>query len=172
MVIAQITGGLGNQLFQYAAAKALSLHHKVPLLLEISSFYRKELPELEVPRDFELIHFDGITEEIIPVQEVNFLIGPKRRSILPTFFIPAYKKCIYAEPYYHYDKNFFKSKKTVFLKGGWQSEKYFKPFEKEIRESLQLKEALAERVMKTASTFKLENSVAVHIRRGDYLRKK
>ena len=45
MVIAQITGGLGNQLFQYAAAKALSIHHQVPLLLEVSSFYRTELPD-------------------------------------------------------------------------------------------------------------------------------
>lgn len=172
MVIAQITGGLGNQLFQYAAAKALSLHHKVPLLLEVSSFYREELPDLEVPRNFELIHFEGITEEIIPAQEVNSLIDVKTNSVLPAFFVPAYKKSIYTEPYYHYDKNFFKSKKKVFLKGGWQSEKYFKPFENEIRKSLQLKEGLTKRVAETADAFKLENSVAVHIRRGDYLRKK
>lgn len=49
MIIVQLTGGLGNQLFQYAAAKSLSLHHDVPLLLEVSSFYREELPDLEVP---------------------------------------------------------------------------------------------------------------------------
>jgi hypothetical protein len=172
MVIAQITGGLGNQLFQYAAAKSLSLHHNVPLSLEVSSFYRKELPELEVPRDFELFNFTGITEKIISVEELSSLIDLKKTNVLPKMIIPAYRKDIYTEPYYHFDKNFFKSKKKVFLKGGWQSEKYFKSHENEIRNNLHLKDALVERVLEKANTLKIETSVAVHIRRGDYLRKK
>ena len=172
MVIVQITGGLGNQLFQYAAAKALSLHHKVPLLLEISSFHREELPDLEVPRNFELFHFNGINEKIVPPEEVNTLIDVKKGGLLPKMIIPAYKKSIYTEPYYHFDKNFFKSRKKVYLKGGWQSEKYFKPFEKEIRNNLLLKDELTQRVVEKANAFKLGNSVAVHVRRGDYLRKK
>ena len=172
MVIAQITGGLGNQLFQYAAAKALSIHHQVPLLLEISSFYRKELPELEVPRDFELFNFNGIAEKIISPEELSTLIDLKKASVLSRMLIPAYKKDIYTEPHYHFDKNFFKSKKKVFLKGGWQSEKYFKLYAKEIRNNLHLKNALVERVIEKANALKIENSVAVHVRRGDYLRKK
>jgi len=172
MVIAQITGGLGNQLFQYAAAKSLSLHHNVPLLLEISSFHREELPDLEVPRNFELFHFNGITEEIISPQEIDSLINVRKGIALPKLIIPAYKKSVYTEPFYHHDKNFFKSKKNVFLKGGWQSEKYFKPHENEIRNNLHLKSALVERVIEKANALKIENSVAVHVRRGDYLRKK
>jgi hypothetical protein len=116
MVIAQITGGLGNQLFQYAAAKALSLHHQVPLLLEVSSFYRKELPELEVPRDLELFNFTGITEKIISPEELSSLIDLKKTGVLSKMLIPAFKKDIYTEPHYHFDKNFLKSKKKVFLK--------------------------------------------------------
>jgi len=172
MVIAQITGGLGNQLFQYAAAKSLSLHHNVPLLLEISSFHREELPDLEVPRNFELFHFNGITEEIISSQEIDSLIHVSKSIAHPNSPIPAYKKSVYTEPFYHHDKNFFKSKKNVFLKGGWQSEKYFKPHENEIRNNLHLKSALVERVIEKANALKIENSVAVHVRRGDYLRKK
>jgi len=172
MVIAQITGGLGNQLFQYAAAKALSIHHQVPLLLEVSSFYRTELPDLEVPRDFELFNFTGITEKIISPEELASLIDLKKTTVLPKMIMPAYKKDIYTEPYYHFDKNFFKSKKKVLLKGGWQSEKYFKSYEKEVRNNLHLKSALVERVIEKANALKIENSVAVHVRRGDYLRKK
>lgn len=59
MVAIQLKGGLGNQLFQYAGAKSLSLYHEVPLKLEVSSFYFKERPDLELPRDFELYHFKG-----------------------------------------------------------------------------------------------------------------
>ena len=116
MVIAQITGGLGNQLFQYAAAKALSIHHQVPLLLEVSSFYRTELPDLEVPRDFELFNFAGITEKIISPEEVSSLIDLKKTNVLPKMMIPAYKKDIYTEPHYHFDKNFFRSKKKSIAK--------------------------------------------------------
>ena len=172
MVIAQIRGGLGNQLFQYAAAKSLSLHHNVPLLLEVSSFHREELPDLEVPRNFELLHFNGITEKIISPQEIGALINLRKGIALPKLIIPAHKKSVYTEPFYHHDKNFFKSKRNVFLKGGWQSEKYFKPHENEIRNNLHLKDALVERVTEKANTLKIENSVSVHVRRGDYLRKK
>ena len=172
MVIAQITGGLGNQLFQYAAAKALSMHHRVPLLLEISSFYRTELPELEVPRDFELFNFTGIIEKIISPEELSSLIDLKKTTVLPRMVIPAYKKDIYTEPHYHFDKNFYKSKKKVLLKGGWQSEKYFKSYDTEIRANIQLRQSLIEDVIEIAKKIREENSVSVHIRRGDYLRKK
>lgn len=172
MVIAQITGGLGNQLFQYAAAKALSLHHNVPLFLEVSSFYREKLPELEVPRNLELFHFKGVNEKIITFEEANSLINLKKKNFLPKLIYPPYKRRVYVEPHFHFDKNFFKSKNQVFLKGGWQSEKYFKTYEKEIRSKLQLDESLIENVIQKAKLINQQNSVAVHIRRGDYLRKK
>ena len=38
MIIAKIKGGLGNQLFQYAVGRAVALHHKVPLKLDITIF--------------------------------------------------------------------------------------------------------------------------------------
>lgn len=171
MVVAQITGGLGNQLFQYAAAKALSLHHKVPLLFEVSTFYRDELPDLEVPRNFELYHFKGITEQIMAVDDVKSRFGVEKNSFIHRKAIPAYKKKIYTEPYYHYDKNFFRSRKQVFLKGGRQSEKFFKRYEDDIRNCVQLKEYLYENVIDAAITLRSQNSVSVHIRRGDYLRK-
>ena len=36
MVIVRLLGGLGNQMFQYAAARRLALAHNVPLKLDIS----------------------------------------------------------------------------------------------------------------------------------------
>ena len=63
MVAVQLNGGLGNQLFQYAAAKSLSLHHNVPLKIDISSFQRKDLPDLEVSRNFELHNFTGVHDQ-------------------------------------------------------------------------------------------------------------
>ena len=36
MIITKLKGGLGNQLFQYAAGRAVALHHKVPLKLDLT----------------------------------------------------------------------------------------------------------------------------------------
>src|SRR6266540_3668518 len=38
MVIVRLLGGLGNQMFQYAAARRLALAHNVPLKLDLSWF--------------------------------------------------------------------------------------------------------------------------------------
>ena len=38
MIIIRIKGGLGNQLFQYAVGRAVALHHKVPLKLDLTIF--------------------------------------------------------------------------------------------------------------------------------------
>jgi hypothetical protein len=112
MIIVQLTGGLGNQLFQYAAAKSLSLHHDIPLLLEVSSFYREELPDLEVPRDFELYQFRGLTEKIISTEELISVIDMQKEKSFTQKILPRHKRNIYTEPFYHYDRNFFNSKKN------------------------------------------------------------
>jgi hypothetical protein len=164
MITVQLTGGLGNQMFQYAAAKALALHHKTNLLLDTSSFYREELPELEVPRNFELYNFDGAIDDYTNIVNENF----KEKRIEK--ILPNYKRTVYKEPFYHFDDNFFKSNATVYLKGGWQSYKYFSLYNEIIKSTFKLKESITASFINSADLF--SNSVGVHIRRGDYLRKK
>src|ERR1700754_2157046 len=166
MIVVHLNGGLGNQLFQYASAKALSLHQQVPLLLEINSFYRTELPDLEVPRDFEMYNFQGVDDAIIS-KEALALIKPK----LTDKILPRHKRVIYIPPHYHYDPNFFKAGKNVYLKGLWQSEKYFADYKNELLRILVLKDELINRVKDKANEFASQPTVGVHIRRGDYLRK-
>ena len=172
MITVQLNGGLGNQLFQYAAAKSLALHHKVPLQIDISSFQRENLPELEVPRDFELYNFQGIVDNTIFLSEkqneeiISFL---KRTSL--SKLLPNHKRKIYSEPFYHFDKNFFHSKKNILLRGQWQSEKYFLRYKDTFEEILQLKIPLVQQCLPKAKELYQRNSVSVHIRRADYLRK-
>lgn len=173
MVVVQLTGGLGNQLFQYAAAKSLALHHKTSLQLDVNSFLRTELPDLEVPRDFEMYNFKGVNEltvnvnDILKNKEYSFLTEKKFERLLPN-----YKRGLYKEPFYHYDINFFKSKKNVFLKGGWQSYRYFDNFKDEIKACLELQNnAVGDAYNFFSEKSKSENIISVHIRRGDYLRK-
>lgn len=172
MVVVQLTGGLGNQLFQYATAKALSIHHNTELLLDVSAYHRKELPDLEVPRNFELYNFAGVVEKLIQASEIqnekqfSFLKERKIEKILPN-----YKRQVYKEPFYHFDANFFRCKQQVFLKGGWQSPKYFNNYADNIKSILQLKETTYNKIKPKALTLENTTTVAVHIRRADYLRK-
>jgi len=171
-MIIQLTGGLGNQLFQYAAAKALSLKRSLPLVLDISSFLRNELPELEVPRDFELYNFQGVTDEVItsnPFHD-NSRFSFLKKNIFHKLQ-PPHRRNIYKEPFFHFDKNFFKIPNDVFIKGALQSEKYFYEFRNELRAILTLKEVLYTKVEHFGIKLSNSNSVSVHIRRGDYLRK-
>lgn len=172
MIITKLQGGLGNQMFQYAAGKSLSLYHKVKLAVEVSFFNDGPTHDLEFPRNFEMHHFLGFNEEIVSetnkfdLNKYPFLKQSKIQRLLP-----AHKRIIYKEPHYHFDKNFFNGKKQQFIKGQWQSEKFFKPFEEEIKKGFELKNEYIVNVLNSVSEMKHLETVSIHVRRGDYLRK-
>lgn len=172
MIIVQLTGGLGNQMFQYAAAKALSLKKKTELFLDVSSFLRTELPDLEVPRDFELKHFKGVTEKVVNINELkndkefNFLTEKKIEKLLP-----KHKRGIYREKFYHFDQRFFNAISSTYLIGIWQSPKYFESYKEVILNNFQIQNTSIQNVIERAKELNSSNSVSIHIRRGDYLRK-
>lgn len=173
MIIVQLTGGLGNQLFQYCSAKALANYRHTQLILDVSSFYRSELPDLEVERSFELQSFENIYEDIIHVEKV--IDDPNYQFLRqPIYYklIPKYKRSIFKERFFHYDEKFFNSKQNVFLKGGWQSYKYFSSIQPMLMKELKLKQHIIGPVENVMKEFEPKNTLAIHIRRGDYLRKK
>lgn len=170
MIIVQLSGGLGNQLFQYAAGKSLAAHHGVPLLLDPSLFHRTVLPELELPRKLELIHFPAIDDVVMEPGQIEKMPVFRKGNNIFQKILPRYKRSIYKEPFFHFDTNFFNAGKEVMLKGTWQSPKYFELIAPMIREKFVLKNELTSRVHDKGLALRAEESVAVHIRRNDYLR--
>lgn len=77
MIIARIIGGLGNQMFQYAAGRALSLANDCPLKLDISGFESYALHN-----GYELDIFN-IEAEIAGRKDISSLTG----SISTTTFV-------------------------------------------------------------------------------------
>lgn len=170
MIITQITGGLGNQMFQYAAGKVLSLHHNVELKLDLQHYNREFLPALEVERKFELTAFKSFTYKEASKEEIN---GLKHDNILIkklNKILPVNKRRFFAEKDFSYDPNFFLTKAPVYIKGHWQSEKYFTKYSEEIRKIYTLDDAICKDVKYIGEQLISENSLAVHIRRGDFLR--
>lgn len=161
MIISNISGGLGNQLFQYAAGRSLALHHNTELRLDISSFQNAGL------RNFELTNFSIQAAIATPDQIKGFtsrsFTAKTRDRLLPVQF-----KKLYKEPFFHYDKNFFRTSSSVYLKGYWQSEKYFSGIKDVLKKDFKLHPALTKDSEHYAAELRSVASVSVHIRRADY----
>jgi len=153
MIVVRIIGGLGNQMFQYAAAKALSLETKQKFVLDISGFSQYKL------HNYSLQHFNI---------EANFYKRPNRYiKKLQTIF---FKNTKYNEIDFGFNPDVLKLKGDyIFLNGYFQSEKYFLKYEKEIREDFKIISPLKTQTQETINHIEKVNSVSIHIRRGDYL---
>lgn len=161
MVISRISGGLGNQLFQYAAGKCLALHRNTELLLDTSYFKETGLRNFELDSfniDLKIAH-----QHLVENFTTRSFAGKIREKILPLQLRRVYK-----EPFFHFDKNFFNAASDVYLKGYWQSEKYFKPVKEVIKTDLTIKRGTIENVKLFGDELANSTSIAVHIRRADY----
>lgn len=161
MIISHINGGLGNQLFQYAAGRALAEHHKVLFKIDKSYYDRVSHRKFEMDK-FNLDLTYATQEEITKATNKN--IFKKAVSKLQ----PPHKKIIFTEPHYNYYDKFFQAPANTFLIGLWQSEKYFNSIADLVRKEFTLTINIADSVRERAAHIQQEQSVSVHIRRGDY----
>jgi hypothetical protein len=169
MIIVKLIGGLGNQLFQYAAARRLSLVHRTNLKLDIIHFDHYKL------HAYALKHF-SIQETFASPEEIAELKGTMKKDLGKAIFgmsqrlKPYYRRSIFSEPHLRpFDPNILKTPKDVYLDGYWQSEKYFAPIQDVIRRELIVKYGLDPKSLDIAEKIAKTESVSVHVRRADYV---
>lgn len=166
-VITRLNGGLGNQLFQYAAGLALAERLGVPLKLDLSEFDSYRL------RRYELDKFN-ISAEIASAEETaGFIINPSRfqrfYSRLAISLSLRFNRIAFRQIRFEYDEAFGKIRYPMYLNGYWQSEKYFKPVENKLRTELQLVDKLGGESQAIFEEILECPAVSLHIRRGDYI---
>lgn len=164
MVVVRLYGGLGNQMFQYAAARRLSQVNKVPLRMDCSWF------ALQEQRKYELGIFN-VEESFVSGFQSGFIRKINRsnsilRRAASIFSAPF---TLQEEKYYEFDQDIMSLKGRIYLDGYWQSEKYFKDVESVIRRDFSFKHPLEGENRVMASEIQASNSVCVHVRRGDYV---
>jgi hypothetical protein len=191
MIIARITMGLGNQMFQYAAALALSLEKNTELKVDVSSYEGYKLRKYELEEYFDIktpkataeeiasFRFDNpvkkVWNKLIPSKKIRMLGLPYEEAGLARTALALYdnvsaphKRQTYQEPHYHFDRNFFNANKDVYLQGYWMSWKYFYKYNAQVREAFTIKKELVRHLDKLVSELQSSNSVSIHIRRTDY----
>ena len=163
MIIIRLQGGLGNQLFQYAAGKALATRLNKPFKLETTTSLQKDKR-----RDIALQDMQTNFELATYAEVKKFVSFPTLYRHQPSFF-SRFGKNIYREPFFHFDENFFRHSDPLFLDGFWQSPQYFSDIESVLRSEFQPKPDLIKDVVEKGRELEGRNSVAIHIRRGDFL---
>ena len=166
MIIIQLAGGLGNQMFQYALYLQLKSLGKEVKIDDVSGFVQdeKRTPALEPfgvsyerPTKKELIQM--LDSSLLPWNRVRRkLFGRKKKS------------------YFEEDKRYHPEIMTwddIYLEGYWQTEKYFDAIADEVRHVYD-----TDRLQRNIKGDGLEDwlrlidstqSVSMHVRRGDYL---
>jgi len=169
MIIVQLKGGLGNQMFQYAAGLSLAAHHNTNVKVDVSLLNQSDAA-IGTVRYFDLqklqLSPEIATKDEISLFQTNNVVG----RIMDKLQQP-YKRKIYKEADYTFDENFFKAQDNIYLKGYRQSEQYFYPIADKIRTGFQFKSEVIEEVKAKALELRERNSVSIHIRRGDYSNK-
>jgi hypothetical protein len=167
LIIVKLSGGLGNQLFQYAAGRSLSLRNRTALFLDIADF---DVDQATITkRAFELGVFAFPVEIASRQQTDRFLHPPLLRKAVDKMR-PYFRKSVYNEPFFKYDGNFPRASPQTLLRGYWQSERYFEQVTAVIRDDLRIKAPLSEQTRRMADRIDGSRSVSLHVRRGDYVK--
>lgn len=182
MIVLKVMDGLGNQMFQYAFARHLQMIYHEPIVFETirlrkGAVRKFGLDRLNIPladgkSEINTCRMAGKIENWI-----LFFASKIIREFLEKMGISmtgekAYWKMIQYGFYTTKDAmRFYDFKKTKmpikFVRGYFQSEQYFREEKDIIKQELLVKNM--ERLEKIAHQIENENSVCIHIRRGDYI---
>ena len=164
-LIAQIKGGIGNQLFCYASARRLALANNAELVIDaISGFSTDHLYKRQYSLD--IFHIDAPKANLWQRMEP---FGRLRRGVKRRFnkMLPLSRKRYIFQEGVQFDPEMLSlrlQKGDTYFDGFGQSEDYFSDIESIIRNDLAFKPPLDDQNQKVSTTIQSCNSVAIHVR--------
>jgi hypothetical protein len=162
MIITRLTGGLGNQMFQFSAGLAVATRHGVALQLDFAP------GAVFTPRSYSLDIFD-IQVEKWPVLKKQLWIGRALPWRLLRWMLKLPKLTILHETGHGFHENVGVVAPPTYLDGYWQSYKYFMDISEDLYRRFRPSRTIPAEINRWKTTIQKHNAIGIHIRRGDYL---
>lgn len=168
MIIIQLSGGLGNQMFQYALYKQLKALGREVKIDDVKGYEEEQKRVPALTATFGIEYDRATRQEVIDITDSKMDIFSRIRRK-----ITGRKTLEYQEKSADFDKNVLELE-DAYLVGYWQSEKYFpdESVRRELRHEFVIKpgDVLSKKESWDVYTMiKETESVSIHVRRGDYL---
>lgn len=163
-----LAGGLGNQMFQYAFARANAIRLATELRVDLSH------KSLQIHNGFELNEVFNIHAKIVSQQELKDVLGMLHNPIVKHVITKLrlnnrlFKHYI-KEDNFHFISDMMHIRDNSFVTGYWQSEKYFIDVVRSIKNDFTFKLPLQSKNADFAMQIARVDAVSLHIRRGDYI---
>jgi hypothetical protein len=167
-VIVFLKGGLGNQMFQYAAARSIVRGKNI--IFDTSFFSRNDkASEIFTPRVYELSIFKNIQSNVAGKYLLNLLYSQQLhcRILRKITFTRLEKICQKENEYIPYLRQL---KTPAYLDGYFQSEKYFKHIREELLHEFKFPDLDKTNLEQLDQIHSHAEPVSIHVRRGDYLK--
>jgi hypothetical protein len=171
VIVVNLKGGLGNQMFQYAFGLALACKYDVPLKFDLR-FLRDQTPRKNlVLRNYDLDIFSIPPLQAIPDDLPGVGLGFESLVLQRLWLrfcgcLPAQSRVL-VERRFSFDKNNLEAGRNAYVDGYWQSEKYFKNVETLLRDRFVVKVSHSVEAQQLLQRIAGEKSVCVNVRRGD-----
>ena len=154
MIIAKVTGGLGNQMFQYALGRHLGIKHNTIFKMDLTHFKIIQTEwTANRPYDLTMLKIQqnvATPEEIAQVKANNVVIAVDVNN-------------------FEFDEKYLLAPDNTYFQGFWQSEKFFKDIEDVIRKDFEFNFELSEKCTPLKERIESCNAVCIHVRRTDYI---
>jgi hypothetical protein len=174
MILIRFTGGLGNQMFQYALGTCLAVKNKTELKVDLTLLLDRSQPhEIVTHRELDIdifnVKLDYATQEEIWYfngREYRHLPGKIMNRVL---WEGGRKKNLIVEKDRSFQPSILELPDNKCLVGSWQSERYFEPVKEELRKQFTFRQALAGAAKELGGKIQSMNAVCLNVRRGDYV---